>query len=92
MLFEPLFSTAERRELELFVVGWGEHVQGGVPALAVVERFDVFEHGGLELEPVGPGAAVDELFFEGGEERLGDGVRVRLRLRLVALLGSELFV
>ena len=45
-------------------------------ALAVVERLDVFEHGGLELEPVGPGAAVDELFFEGGEERLGDGVVV----------------
>jgi hypothetical protein len=55
-------------------VGWGEHVEGGVPALAVVERLDVFEHGGLQLEPVGPGAAVDELFFEGGEERLRDGV------------------
>jgi hypothetical protein len=31
-------------------------------------------HGGLELEPRGPGAAVHQLFLEGREERLGDGV------------------
>jgi hypothetical protein len=43
LLFERVFSTTERRESELFVVGWGEHVQGGVPALTVVERLDVFE-------------------------------------------------
>jgi hypothetical protein len=61
-----------------------------VSSLAVVERFDVLEHGGLQLEPVGPRAAVDELFLEGGEERLGDGVRLRLRLRLMAPVGSEL--
>ena len=47
-----------------------------MPALAVVERLDVLEHGGLQFEPGGPGAAVDELFLEGGEERLGDGVVV----------------
>ena len=47
-----------------------------MPALAVVERLDVLEHGGLELEPVGPGAPVDELLLEGREERLGDGVVV----------------
>ena len=52
--------------------------QGGVPALAVVERLDVFEHGGLQLEARRPGAAVDELFLEGREERLGDGVVVRV--------------
>ena len=61
-------------------------------ALPVVERLDVFEHRGLEFEPRGPAAAVDELLFEGGEERLGDGVRLRLQLRLMALLVSELFV
>jgi hypothetical protein len=46
----------------------------------------------LELEPAGPGAAVDELLLQGGEERLGDGVRLRLRLRLMAWVGSDLFV
>ena len=45
-------------------------------ASSVVERFDVFEHGGLQLVPRGPGAAVDELLLEGREERLGDGVVV----------------
>ena len=76
----------------MFVVGGREHGEGGVPALAVVERFDVFEPGGLELGPRGPGAAVDELFLEGGEERLGDGVRFRLRLHLMVSVGSEPFV
>ena len=90
LLFERLFSTTEQREL--FVAGWGEHAEGGVAALAVVERLDVLEHGGLQLEPRGPGAAVDELLLQRGEERLGDRVRLCLRLRLMALLGSELFV
>ena len=63
-----------------------------MPALAVVERLDVFEHRGLEFEPVGPGAAVDELLLEGGEERLGDGVRLRCQLRLIGRLGRGLFV
>jgi hypothetical protein len=92
LLFERLISTTERRESLLFVGDWGEHPEGGVAALAVVERLDVFEHGGLEFEPRGPAAAVDELLLQRGEERLGDGVRVRFRLRLMALLGSELFV
>jgi hypothetical protein len=74
VVFEPLLSTTERRESELFVAGGGEHVEGGVPALAVVERLDVLEHGRLQLEPVRPGAAVDELLLEGREEGLGDGV------------------
>ena len=47
-------------------------------ALAVVEGLDVFEHRELQLEPRWPAAAVDELFLEGGEERLGDGVVVRV--------------
>jgi hypothetical protein len=47
-----------------------------VAALAVVERLGVLEHGGLELEPRRPAAAVDELLLERGEERLGDGVGV----------------
>jgi hypothetical protein len=32
LLFERWFSTAEQREL--FVVGWGEHAEDGVPATA----------------------------------------------------------
>ena len=46
-----LFSTlGGRRESLLFVVDWGEHVQRGVAAVAVVGRLDVLEHGGLQLE------------------------------------------
>jgi hypothetical protein len=48
----------------LFVGDRGEHLEGGVPALAVVERLDVLEHRGSQLEPVGPGAAVDEVFLD----------------------------
>src|SRR5829696_1201878 len=48
--------------LGLLVLSRGEHAEGGVAALAVVERLDVLEHGGLELEPRRPCAAVDELF------------------------------
>jgi hypothetical protein len=58
------------------VLGRGDHAECGVAALAVVERLDVVEHGGLELEPRRPAAAVDELFLERGEERLGDRVVV----------------
>jgi hypothetical protein len=29
----------------LLVGDWGEHLEGGVAALAVVERLDVLEHG-----------------------------------------------
>jgi hypothetical protein len=69
-----LISSTERRERELFVFCWREHVERGVAALAVVERLDVLEHGGLELEPGGPVAAVDELLLERGEEALGDAL------------------
>ena len=47
----------------MFVGDQGEHPEGGVAALAVVERLDVLKHGGLKLEPRWPGAAVNELFF-----------------------------
>ena len=47
-------------------------------APAVVERLDVLEHGGLQLEPGRPAAAVDELLLERREERFGDGVVVRV--------------
>ena len=46
-----------------FVLSRGEHAQGGVAAVAVVERLDVLEHGGLELEAGRPCAAVDEFFL-----------------------------
>ena len=60
--------------------------------LAVVERLDVLDHSGLRLEPRRPAAAVDELLLEGGEERLGDGVRLRRQLLLIRLLRGDLFV
>src|SRR5215218_2430926 len=60
----------------LLVLSRGDHAERGVTALAVVERLDVLEHGGLELEPARPAAAVDELLLERREERLGDGVVV----------------
>jgi hypothetical protein len=63
-----------------------------VPPRSVVEGFDVFEDLGRELAAGRPGLTVYEFFLERGEEALGDGVRVRLRLRLMAPLGSELFV
>jgi hypothetical protein len=62
-LFERLISTAERRESEVFVGDWGAHPEGGVAALAVIERLDVLEHRGLQLEPRGPAAAVHELLL-----------------------------
>lgn len=88
MFFERLFSTTQRTAS--VVIGWGEHVEGGVPALAVVERLDVLEHGGQQLEPGRPGAAVDQLLLEGGEERLGDGIVDRCRLRLMPSVRSGL--
>lgn len=45
-----------------------------MPAGPVVEGLDVGEDLGAELSPCRPGAAVDELLLQGGEERLGDGV------------------
>ena len=63
-----------------------------MPAGGVVEDLDVVKDLSSQLLAIGPGAAVDELFLERGEEALGDRVRVRLRLRLMVLLGSELFV
>jgi hypothetical protein len=36
-------------------------------------------------------AAVDKLDLEGGEERLGDGVGPRRRLRLIPSVSSERF-
>src|SRR5215218_1737616 len=60
----------------LLVLSRGDHAERGVAALAVVERLDVLEHRGLELEPGRPSAAVDELLLERGEERLGDRVVV----------------
>jgi hypothetical protein len=63
-----------------------------VPPAAVEEDLDVLEDLGPQLRLRRPGAAVDELLFQRREEALGDGVRLRLPLRLMALLGSELFV
>ena len=54
--------------LGLLVLSRGDHAERGVAAVAVVERLDVLEHGGPELEPRWPAAAVDELLLERREE------------------------
>jgi hypothetical protein len=62
----------------------------------VVEAFDELEDSRAKLGAGGPsslrGVVQQPLLGQRREECLGDGVRVRLRLRLVAPLGSELFV
>src|SRR5215213_7364222 len=50
-----------------------EHVEAAV-ALAVVEDLDVVKDLGPEIGSGRPGAAVDELFLERGEEALSDRV------------------
>jgi hypothetical protein len=45
-----------------------------VPAAAVEEDLDVLEDLGPQFGLRWPGAAVDELLLERGEETLGDGV------------------
>ncbi len=60
--------TSSRYRDDRILVDWGEHLRGGVAALAVVERLDVLEHGGLQLEPRRPRLAVDEFFLDGREE------------------------
>jgi hypothetical protein len=52
----------------------GKHAERGVPADAVVEGLDVLEDLARELAACRPGATMDELFLERGEEALGDGV------------------
>ncbi|HUA46993.1 MAG TPA: helix-turn-helix transcriptional regulator [Solirubrobacteraceae bacterium] len=37
-MFEPLLSAALRRELELFVAGWGEHVEAAHRAQLVLQH------------------------------------------------------
>src|SRR5215207_5406718 len=44
--------------LGLLVLSRGDHAERGVAAVAVVEGLDVLEHGGLQLEPRRPAAAV----------------------------------
>ena len=63
-----------------------------MPAGGVVEDLDVVEDLPAQLLALGPGVAVDELLLEGREEALGDGVRLRCRLRLMPLVLSELSV
>ena len=55
--------------------------------LAVVERLDVFEHGGLQLEAGVPAAPVDEFLLQRGEERLGDGVAIGVAAWLITFTG-----
>jgi hypothetical protein len=59
-----------------FEIGWGKAAEGGVDALAIIERLDVVEDGGAGLAVGGEVAAVDELEFEGAPEALHGGVVV----------------
>jgi hypothetical protein len=82
----------ERQGVCELVVGGAEHPEPGVPADAVVEALDVLKDLRGQLAPGRPGGAVHELFLERGEEALGDGIRLRCRLRLIGALRSELSV
>jgi hypothetical protein len=57
----------------------------------VVEPADIRDRRVLELRVRSPHAIGDQLGLVRIHERLGQCVRLRLRLRLLALLGSELF-
>ena len=46
--------------------------------MGVVEAFDVVEDGGAGLVPVGEAGPVQEFGLEGGEERLGYRIVVRV--------------
>ena len=50
----------------------------GTRDIAVIERLDVLEHGGAQLAPGRPGATVDQLLLQRGEEALGDRVVIRV--------------
>jgi hypothetical protein len=77
--------------VELFELGRRQVAERAVEA-AGVEPADVFDDRELELCPGAPDAVGDQLGLEAVDEALGHRVRVRLRLRLMAPLGSELFV
>ena len=57
-----------------FVAGGAEVAEGAVEAAGVVPAFDVVEDGAAEPGAGGPRAGVDQLAFDGREERLGHGV------------------
>jgi hypothetical protein len=77
-------------------LGRGSHRERRVQAVGVVVALDELEDRRAQFGAGGPSSLrrVGEQQFlgQGCEERLGDGVRVRLRLCLMAPLGSELFV
>jgi hypothetical protein len=79
------FGLAERFELD----------RRDVPERAVqadgVEPRDPLHGRELKLGPGPPDAVGDQLGFVRIDERFRERVRVRLQLRLMALLGSELF-
>jgi hypothetical protein len=53
-------------------------VEGRDAALTVVEDLDVVEHRRAQPGSGGPGVAVQQLAFQGGEEALGHGVVQRV--------------
>jgi hypothetical protein len=58
----------------LFVFDGGEVAQRAVEPLAVVEDLDELDDGPADLGDRGPRLPVDQLFFDGGEPALADGV------------------
>jgi hypothetical protein len=68
LFFKRLFSSTGGAQRVQRLVGvarsrLGEHPEGGVAAPAVVERLDVLQHRGLELEPRWPAAALTSSFL-----------------------------
>ena len=59
-----------------FVLGGAEIAQRGMASLSVVEDLDILEEGGLQLPARLPGAAIEQLGLQGGEEALRHGVVV----------------
>lgn len=57
------------------LVGCGAEIaEGGVAAAGIVEAFDALENGAPGRSSCGPWVAVDQVWLEGREETLGDGV------------------
>jgi hypothetical protein len=57
----------------------------------VVEPADVLDHGQLELRAGAPDAIGDQLGLEAVDERFGERVGERRRLRSIPLVSSDLF-
>src|SRR5581483_6443794 len=70
----PELSRCTAIPVPLLVVDRGQHVDGGVPTLAVVDGLDPVNGRRPCASPSRPGPRLDELELVGREERLGERV------------------